>query len=263
MNVAYCDTRYRLAIFIIKLRKKAVSRRIKRMSFNSIRTLTMVALAASAVGAQAAPVTPTYTSFSNLSGATYGGTGIPTDPSAITTLGSITLGLAATQRGVGPNLGNNGAGTYFANPGSDGHGHALWNFDYYVNVATGSLSDYSFTLLYDFNPGVGTDESQLGVWHLLASGQTQQDSENLGFGFLSTTIFEPFIIPPTGTFDPNANGEYSFALIASSPTGVELGRSAINVDVGQVPEPATLALFGLGLFGFAAVRRKSSKGARA
>jgi len=164
--------------------------------------------------------------------------------------------------GCGPNLGNNGAGTYFANPGSDGHGHALWNFDYYINVATGSLSDYSFKLLYDFNPGVGTDESQLGVWNFIPSGQTMQDSQNLGFGFLSTTIYEPIIIPPSGTFDPNANGEYSFALIASSLAGVELDRSAINVDVGQVPEPATLALFGLGLFGFAAVRRKSSKGAR-
>ena len=60
--------------------------------------------------------------------------------------------------------------------------------------------------------------------------------------------------PPAGAFNPFAQGEYSFALIASRD-GVEVARSAINVDVGAVPEPAPLALSGLAVLGMAGARK--------
>ncbi|MFZ6649392.1 PEP-CTERM sorting domain-containing protein [Undibacterium sp. TJN25] len=231
----------------------------------TLRTLTAIALAASTLTAFAAPITPTYTTFANLPAATYGGSGIPTDPSAITVVeartGTLTLGLAATQRGVGPNLGNNSAGTYLANPGVSSGNASTWNFDYYVNVSAGSLSDFTYKLFYDFNPGVDTDASLLGAWNLTGSGTTLQDSQNLGFSFL-TTGFPGVITPPAGTFNPNANGEYSFALVAYNLAGREVGRSAINVDVGTIPEPASLSLIGLGLLGLAS-RRKSAKSKQA
>lgn len=228
--------------------------------------LTAAALSLSAAFAHAAPVDPIFDTFGNLPGATFGGTGIPTDPTAITTFGTAgggtaTIALSATPRFSNPAVGNDGAGTYFAQAGAAVGGPsstlgALWNFNFFAEV-TGSnetVGDLGLTLLYDFDPGTDTDEALLGRGAIdpLASKSLEQGSENLAFSFLASSV-PPFLIAPAfGSFDPNAAGEYSFAIL--SRTYAE--RVAINVVVSPVPLPAGAWLMLGGLGGLALLRRR-------
>ena len=198
------------------------------------------------------PVTPDYDTFGLLSAATFDGSGIPNDSVAITYVGGVTLGLTATQRFSNPTVTNDGHGTFFATPGADTlpSTYARWNFSFYASNAF--LNDYTLQLLWDLDPGFGTDEASLGNplgIGTLAAGSTVQDSWNLGMPFLG------------GGFDPTAAGEYSFALILRDATGQELGRSAINVNVGHVPDTASTGLLALAGFGsllvFARLRRRT------
>ena len=216
-----------------------------------------------AISATAAPITPSFSTFGTLAGATFGGSGIPNNAVAITNLPGLTLGLTATPRFAAANPTNNGAGTFTARPGlspnppsSAADPYALWNFSFFLG-GTGVANAY-FRLFYDFNPAVGNDQLTHGVFAAPGSALTNpsQDSYNLGMDFLATTNPAIGITAPAGVFNPNAQGQYTFALVAfTSITGAEIGRSAIVVNV--VPEPGTFALAGLALLGLAAARRRS------
>ena len=140
------------------------------------RLFTFAAIVSLTAAAQATPV---YDTFGPLDEATFGGQGIPNDEVAISSQfvdGDVTIivAMSATQRYSNPALTNNGAGTYFATPGSNFGGNnesvnegALWNFNYYMKVigtngATPVLADYQIDLYYDFNTGFDTPIGSLG-----------------------------------------------------------------------------------------------------
>ena len=220
--------------------------------------------------AQAAPFTPTYDFFEDLPQATFGGTGIPTNPTAFTIFDGfngdvVTIALSATQRFANPPLTNDGAGTYTAGagendgtPGNPGN-RSTWNFNWFINVVgQGNIGQYGIKLFYDLDPAANTDQTAMGMFDFAGfPGQLSEGSENATFGYLGGVPAFPGVTPPTFTaFDPNVGGEYSFAIVANPTGAAELGRVAINVNVTAVPLPATLALLGLGLLGVGWTRRK-------
>jgi len=215
-----------------------------------------------------------YDDFGAFPDATWGGSGISNDAVAASNQivdgdVTITVAMSATQRYSNPALGDNGAGIYYAGTGSSIEGPdniegALWNFNYFIRVegangATPKLIDYQFDLFYDFDPADNTPMGSLGEWNLTASVSATdpsltiaEDSQNLLFNFLATGV-PGFITAPGGVFDPNAIGNYQFAIQVS---GGGFNLETVAMEVQTVPIPAAVWLFGSGLLGLVGIARR-------
>ncbi len=242
----------------------------------ALRTVAVGAFIAALTISGAAQAVPVFDTFGDLP-EFDAGSGIPNDAFAIsrTTFdgNNITLGLSAARRFENPPLGNDGAGTFFANAGfnfgdpsdpstpigtrSPG---ATWNFNFFIGIEGGNATagDFEIVLFYDFDPGVGN--TGLGIINLsaVAPSLTEiEDSQNLSFGSLASNAFVPLLIPPNfQPFDPNVAGTYEF-ILSVSQVGVDSPLATVAIDVVvEAPEPGTLALFGVGLAGFGFMRRR-------
>ncbi|MEE4350436.1 MAG: PEP-CTERM sorting domain-containing protein [Pacificimonas sp.] len=234
------------------------------------------ALLAAGIGAPASAVVA-FTEFGPLPQATFGGSGIPNDNVAITRATvdgvEVTLGLSITQRYSNPAPGIISPGVYEVGPGTSIEGPnnlegTLWNFNFYADVGSLDMSSgaYLLTLSYDFDP-VSDNLGLIFLNDFVGQDGIVQSSQNLLFGFLGADADFVTVIPPFATdpgdpdgiqdFDPNALGNYQFALQLDDLSGsTSVAIEAVVAQAEVVPAPAALGLLGLGVLGVGVMRRR-------
>jgi hypothetical protein len=123
------------------------------------------------------------------------------------------------------------------------------SYDYSINTA--GFSGSTFLQLGTFvNSGSGYYAQDFGATKEVELNGTQLASGQVFSGHVSFNMTAVgFAIPPADTF-------FRLGFIENGD-GTGVGAYLSNISVSPVPEPASLALIGLGMAGFAMIRRRN------
>jgi hypothetical protein len=241
-----------------------------RSMIKSILGLTATTLTFGALVASADPL-PTGPGFGTIPGTTaslnngnpYSGTSVSYASSAYDVIdvgqgNQLTIALSTTGRGASAptpiSTGANGAGTFHVAPGfttTSGVNYALWDVDFWVSVATGSLASYNFTLTAtDLATGNIISANPLLIGDNVGTPQGAGNSENLNFSFLFGA-----------SFDPSINDTIDFVLTAKDANLRTIGTVTDTTVVGTgVPDTtSTAGILAAGVAGLFFAQKKLAK----
>lgn len=223
--------------------------------------LAIIGAAALAACSEVAMATsiPVTTTFGALPSATFGGSGIYNDAVLQSTMtfgantmspNTITVGLSATPRGVGPELANNGVNTFYADPGpGSSPTRSKWNMDFDISSSLGNFTGYTLTLLYGKQGGPTYSLNLLTAFpDSTGAPGSWQNSENLTFGQFSSMGFD---LNATGIYDFTVQVQKGDFVGTSGTMHVNVGNAMAAPDGGY-----SAALLGFGFVGLMGLKKR-------